>query len=286
MFALGVGDELGYQLTAPRYATVSCQYGYRLRRMVSRQETADSLILNYREQDVITTTNAPNCSGTPGTAYSAVRTGRWAFSLRTGASPQWPFMGLLAGEYRQTPGNTVWLTGRGYDLYLETGNCLLEGVPLGFVGVYGTGSTGPYSPGIDYLALNQYFTTTLGVGPSYFTDYYENNLAYYRRGNATCGQPSYFAGLLPSRTAAAAAAATLHPNPTAEAATLTLATPTPPGTVLTLLDGTGRRIWARNVAPGQTSLPIALPGQPAGLYLVQLLAPGTTPLTWKLTHEL
>ncbi|RZK29146.1 MAG: hypothetical protein EOO63_09700, partial [Hymenobacter sp.] len=137
LFALGVGDELGYQLTAPWYATVSCQHGYRLRRIVARQQTADSLVLSYREQDIITTTNAPNCSGTPGTAYSAVRTGRWAFSLRTGASPQWPFMGLLAGEYRQMPGSTVWLTGQGYDLNLSTGSCLLEAVPLRFLGVYG-----------------------------------------------------------------------------------------------------------------------------------------------------
>ncbi|RZL04824.1 MAG: hypothetical protein EOO62_20425 [Hymenobacter sp.] len=285
LFAFGVGDEVGYQLTAPWFATVSCQHGYQLRRIIARQETTDSLILTYREQDVVTTTNAPNCSGTPGTAFSAIRTGRWAFSLRTGASPQWPFMGLLAGEYRKVPGITAWLTGRGYDLELRTGSCLLEAEPMSFWGVYGAGSTGPYLPGIDYLALNQTFTTTLGVGPEYFTDYYENTLAYYRRGNVSCGQPLYFAGLLATHAARAATAATLAPNPATEAATLTLAAPAPPQAVLALTDALGRQMWHTPVATGQLKVTIPLAGTPAGLYLVQLLVPAAPPLTWKLVRQ-
>jgi hypothetical protein len=282
LFALSVGDEVGYQLTASWYATFSCQHGYRLRRIVARQQTTDSLLLSYREQDVITTTNAPNCSGIPGTAYSAIRTGRWAFSLRTGASPQWPFLGLLAGEYRRAPGTTAWLTGRGYDLEFSTGNCLLEAAPMYFWGLYGAGSTGPYLPGIDYLALNQTFTPTLGIGPDYFTDYYENTLAYYRRGNTSCGQPLYFAGLLSAHVAQATTAATLAPNPATEGTTLTLAAPAPPQATLTLTDALGRQVWSTPVATGQLDVAIPLAGTPAGLYLVQLLVPAAPPLARKL----
>jgi ABC-type dipeptide/oligopeptide/nickel transport system permease subunit len=122
------------------------------------------------------------------------------------------------------------------------------------------------------------------MGPYFFQDAYNNNLSYFRKAGAVCGSPANFATLLPSRAAEAAAAATLHPNPAADAATLTLAAPTRPGTVLSLTDALGRRLWSHEVAPSQTSLPIALSGQPAGLYLVHLTVPGSAPLTWKVQH--
>ncbi|MDJ0365749.1 hypothetical protein QMK33_11350 [Hymenobacter sp. H14-R3] len=220
-----MGDEVGYQLTAPLLATLPCESGYRLRRIGTRQLTADSLLLTYKEQDQVTTTAAPGCFSTPGTVMSTIRQDRWAFSLRTGASPQW-IMGLLAGEYRAVPGKASALfMGRGYDLQKGSGLCLNDLKPFTFSQVYG--ASRQYLPGIDYLAVNQTFSALLGVGPTYFTDYYANYLAYYCRGATSCGQPLYFAGLLPSRAAKAAAAATLAPNPAAEAATLTLATPCP-----------------------------------------------------------
>jgi len=285
LFALNVGDEVGYSLAAPWFATLACQSGYRLRRIVARQQTADSLVLAYKEQDVVTTSGVPGCSGPAGTTYSAIRAGRWAFSLRTGASPQWPFMGLLAGEYRKSATGDAWLTGQGYDLQLATGLCLNEEAALRFLGVYGPGSPGPYLPGIDYLALNQTMAPTLGVGPDYFTNYYENRLAYYRRGTTSCGQPLAFAGLLASRASQALAVATLAPNPAAGQAALALNAPSQPGTVLALTDALGRTVWRTPVAAGQLRLAVPLAGQPAGLYLVQLLAPAASPLTWKLVKE-
>jgi ABC-type dipeptide/oligopeptide/nickel transport system permease subunit len=141
-----------------------------------------------------------------------------------------------------------------------------------------------YQQGIDLAYRSYYFAGGLGVGPWRSYDSELTSLVYYRKGSVICGSPANFSTLLPSRAAEAATAATLHPNPATEAATLTLAAPTRPGTVLTLTDALGRRVWSREVAPAQTSLPIALAGQPAGLYLVQLLAPGAAPLTWKLQH--
>jgi hypothetical protein len=248
---------------------------------VARQLTADSLLLTYKEQDRVTTMAVPDCFGTPGTVISAIRQGRWAFSLRTGASPQW-ILGLLAGEYRPAPGSAKALfMGKGYDLQPGSGFCLDNPEPFTFIKLHG--AAGQYVPGLDYLAVNQVFAALLGVGPTYFADYYDNYLAYYRRGTTNCGQPLYFAGLLLTRAAQAAAA--LAPNPATEVAVLTLATPTLPGTTLALTDALGRRVWSQPVAAGQMSLAVPLAGTPAGLYLLQLLAPATAPLTWKLIKQ-
>ncbi|QKG57244.1 hypothetical protein GKZ68_11825 [Hymenobacter sp. BRD128] len=51
LFALSVGDELGYELTTYSFGSAFvCSQGYRLRRITSRQFSADSLVLTYREQ--------------------------------------------------------------------------------------------------------------------------------------------------------------------------------------------------------------------------------------------
>ena len=287
LFALSVGDEIGYELSAPLFGALQCQHGYRLRRILGRQQTADSLAFTYSEQDRVTNTLAPSCLGPPITTTSPVKRGRWAFSLRTGASPQWPFLGLLAGEYRPdvVAGSGALLVGRGYALPTGATSCLAEPEILPFLKVYGSSANASqYLPGLDFLAIGQRFGPTLGVGPIYFLDAYENSLAYYRRGAVGCGEPANYASLLPTRAALAAATATLAPNPAAETATLTLAAPAPPGTTLALTDALGRRVWSALVPAGQLALPLPLAGQPTGLYLVQLLAPGKPPLTWKLDH--
>lgn len=171
--------------------------------------------------------------------------------------------------------------GRGCVLQTGTTACLAEPEILPFLKVYGSSaSASQYLPGLDYLGITQTFGPTLGVGATYFLDYYENVLAYYRRGTVSCGQPADYAGLLPTRAALAAATASLAPNPATETATLTLAAPAPAGTTLALLDALGRRMWSAPVPPGQTAL--SLSELSAGLYLVQLLAPGAPPLAWKL----
>ena len=287
LFALNAGDEVGYELAAPLFAAIQCQHGYRLRRILSRQQTTDSLAFTYSEQDRVTNTLAPSCVGPPVTTLSPVKRGRWAFSLRTGASPQWPFLGLLAGEYRPdtVPISGALLMGRGYTLQTGPGSCLAEPEPLAFLKVYGSrADASQYQPGLDFQAVSQTFGPMLGVGPTYSLDSYENVLAYYRRGAVSCGQPADYASLLPTRAALAAATATLAPNPAAEAATLTLAAPAPAGTAWALTDALGRRVWSMPVPAGQTDLPLPVATLPAGLYVVQLFMPNMPPLTWKLAH--
>lgn len=134
------------------------------------------------------------------------------------------------------------------------------------------------------MAVNQFLSAFLGVGPTYFADYYANRLAYYRRGSVSCSQLSYFVGLLPTR-AAQAAAAILAPNPVVEATVLTLAAPASAQATLALTDALGHRVWSLPIAAGQMGLAIPPAGTPAGLYLIQLLAPATAPLTWKLIRQ-
>lgn len=290
LFNMGVGDELGYTLEVPYlWGALLCQSGYSLRRVTARTVTADSLLITYREQRIITTSSMPNCGGQPGTVLSPVQQKRWAFSLRTGASPQFPFLALLTGEYRPYTSGLSSLgalaVGGTYSLEMAGTSCLNHSSQVSFFNAYPNGGVpGQYAPGLDALGIGETYDLGAGMGPSYFQDAYNNQLTYFRKGSATCGSAINFATLLPTRAAEAAAAATLHPNPAADAATLTLAAPALPGTTLALTDALGRRVWSTVPAPGQTALSVPLSSQPAGLYLVQLLAPGAAPLTWKLVH--
>jgi hypothetical protein len=294
LFSMSAGDELGYLADVPYLGgSLLCQSGYRLRQITSRTTTADSLLITYQEQRIITTLSTPGCGGQPGTVLSPVQNGRWAFSLRTGASPQFPLLALLTGEYRPYPATSGFgilgalAVGSIYSVEYAGTLCLNYGSQVSFSNVYPVnGTPGQYAAGIDDLAVSASYDVGASMGPVFFKDGYNNRLSYFRRSGVTCGSRANFATLLPSRAAEAAAAATLHPNPASEAATLTLATPTRLGTTLTLTDALGRRVWSHEVAPGQTVLPIALAGQPTGLYLVQLRAPGAAPLTWKLNHGL
>lgn len=281
VFALNVGDELGYSYSELNPFNLPCYSGTRLRRIMSRQQTADSLVITYQEQDRIV-----NTCGTS-TVLTPVKQMRWAFSLRTGASPQFSYLGLLTGEYRPAAPASGTLTlymGQGYQTPTSGIACLADSRIEPFLAMYG--GSPYYQQGIDLAYRSYFFAGGLGVGPWRSYDSESTNLVYYRKGNVVCGSPANFSTLLPSRAAEAAAVATLHPNPASEAATLTLAAPTRPGTSLALTDALGRRVWSSQVAPGQTVLPIPLTSQPAGLYLVQLLAPGAAPLTWKLNHGL
>ncbi|QKG57245.1 hypothetical protein GKZ68_11830 [Hymenobacter sp. BRD128] len=146
---------------------------------------------------------------------------------------------------------------------------------------------GQYESGVDDAAYVYEFSASLGLGPITLgsSPNYSNSLTYYKRNGITCGQPGNFAGLLPTRAAQAAATATLAPNPATEQATLALAAPSAPGAVLALTDALGRTLWRMPVAAGQLRVAVPLAGQPAGLYLVQLLVPAASPFTWKLVKE-
>lgn len=290
LFALNAGDELGYDLVdyAVGSGALICSQGYMLRRITSRQLTADSLIVSYNEQQRTTTSGAPGCSSA-GTLVSSARAGRWAISRRTGRSPQFLPFTLLTGEYTASSASALptLLMGRNVATRASDGRCLAGAQIISFVPMYPyQNQPSTYYGGLDDAAYRHEFAPTLGVGPitlgsSINRDY---SLTYYSHNGSACGSRANFTTLLPNRAAVAAAAATLHPNPAGSVATLTLTTPTPPGTVLTLTDALGRCVWSSEVALGQTVLPLPLANQPAGLYLVQLVLPGAAPLTWRLQH--
>ncbi|MGI4742969.1 MAG: T9SS type A sorting domain-containing protein [Janthinobacterium lividum] len=280
IFALNVGDEVGYELGDVAMFSPACYTGYGLRRIVARQLTADSLILTYRSQDRIT--NTTWCGST--TVLNPIYQHRWAFSLRTGNSPQFPYMGLLAGEYRIAYANPMALyMGQGYQAAANNSACITGTQTQPFLEVHGVGPY--YQPGIDAGYRDYALASGLGAGLYQTTSLDYTRLVYYRKGGVSCGQAANFATLLPSRAAQSADAATLHPNPATDAATLSLVTPTQPGSVLQLIDALGRRVQSTELAPGQTILSIPLASQSTGLYLVQLLAPGAAPLTWKLHKQ-
>lgn len=287
LFVLGAGDELGYQLTdyAVGSGSFVCSQGYRLLRITSRQVTADSLLLSYNSQTRTSTGGGPGC-GTANTSISSVSTGRWAFSLRTGRSTQFPYLAPLTNEYRLATGTTLFM---GRNPTTRASGCQTNASIIAFAPMYPyQNQADVYYGGLDNAAYLYELSSSLGVGPITLGSSIDHNyiLTYYNRGGVVCGSKVDFATLLPSRAALAAAAATLHPNPATDAATLTLTEPTKPGSTLILTDALGRQVWRTAVAANQTVLPIPLANQPAGLYLVQLLLPGGAPLTWKLNHGL
>ncbi len=289
LFVLNVGDELGYDLIDYAFgAGLVCSWGYMLRRITGRQLTADSLVLRFSQQRRATISGAPGCSAA-GTTVSSVSTGRWAISLRTGRSAQFSPFTLLTGEYTvvgPTSSPTL-LIGRSVGTRAAGNGCLSGAQIIGFVPMYPyQNQANVYVGGLDDAAYLNEFTSSLGLGPITISSTINRDysLTYYSRNGVTCGSRANFATLLPSRAAQAAAAATLYPNPATDAATLTLNEPTRPGSMLVLTDALGRRVWDMALVPSQTVLSIPLTNQPAGLYLVQLLAPGSAPLTWKLQH--
>ena len=301
LFSLGAGDELGYLEDPFTILPASCFTGVLLRRILSRRQTPDSLVLTYQEQERRQNFGAPGCGSSAGTVTYPVGRGRWAFSLRTGKSPQFSALPLLTGEY--APGSP---TNSFAGLVMGNAISSLPGsgafachapLQIGYQRVYlnqpGVPSGG-YSPGLDYLAWQQWFGVASQATPTQTGLGELGNpnqiLSYVRRAGAggaapyTCGNPLVFADLLPTRAAQAAAVATLYPNPAADAATLLLAAPARPESVLRLTDALSRTLWTAAVPTGQTTVRVPLAGQPAGLYLVHLSSPTTT-TTWKLTHE-
>lgn len=287
------GDELGYETRPIMSSGIDCYNEKILRRILSRQQTADSLIYTFQQQSIRTQLNAPGCYSSPGTTTSAVVTLRLAASLRTGkwrGSPGSSHLtpreaDLLAYEYRPgilLPAQSV-IMGHPVVASRSSGNCG-GWAPLRQQVLYsgsGTNSS-TYYPGLDNLAWEQLLTGGNGVAQQY-----ETTLQYFRltiQGIVkTCGTRTDFGTLLPSRTAAAATFR-LYPNPAATAVTLELAAPAGAGTRLMLLDMAGRPVWKAEVAAGKTQAQVPLAAQPAGLYLVRLEQPGSAPVVVRVLH--
>lgn len=286
LFTTQPGDELGYEANPFNISPFGGSRSHTLRRVLTRQQRSDSLVLTFQQQTRTELFATPTSSGS--VQISPVGRERWAFSLRTGKSVQFPGLPLLTGEYVPWSASTQspYYVGRGITVSSSVG-CGGSGQYLSFIGLFpGFGApTGQFSTGID-IGWRQEFSLALGLGYVYTADGVA--LVYYRRSTGsplTCGSPMSFASLLPTRAGQAAAVATLAPNPVAEATTLTLAQPARSGTTLRLTDALGRAVWRAPVAAGQTAVAIPLVGQPAGLYLLHLNGPDGTAASWKLHHE-
>ena len=272
LFDFQPGDRLGYEITPISFSGPTCTTDFMLRVIQSRQVTSDSLRYTYQEQ---TRTVAYGCYGTPGTSDGPVRTGRLAFSLRTGRSPQYVALALLSGEYRAVPNRvSILVVGRG--LSLANGTGCFGGSNVGYQQLYST-SGGICSFPTDF-GWSQTFAPQSGLGDIVTYDGSIGTLLTYAQrrtpgGPAACGSPTSFATLLPTRAAQAATIATLHPNPAAEAATLTLAQPARAGSFLRLTDALGRSVWSAPVPAGQSVVVVPLAGQPAGTTCCTSLPP-------------
>lgn len=287
LFAMQPGDELGYVQEPFSYGLL-CERSYILRRVLTRQLTADSLVFTFLEQRQRQTFGAPGCGAPAGTALLPARRGRLAMALRTGRSRQYEALPLLSGEYQPyaSPEQGWLLTGR-----LRQGDgsgapvCAAgTGLALQAVRLYpDAGTPGIYRLGLDVLGETQAFAPGLGAVRDF-----DITLEYFRWASGsplTCGPAANYATLLPTRAAQAAAAFAVFPNPAGAAATVALGAPAQPGTRLTLRDALGRTVWETALAPGQARAAVPLAGQPTGLYLVQLEAPGAAPVAQRITKE-
>lgn len=281
------GDELGYQYTQFTINPIGCGSGSVLRRVLTRQLTADSLTYICQEQSRTVYSGAPGCLQS-GTTVSPVSRVRLSASLRTG---QWrdtsidrlsPLRApLLSYAYQQLPFNTVLM---GYPVVSNRpgGDCGGTAVLQTEV-LYNRTGIG-YTPGLD--ALNQQTMSAPGVG---FVRDLEYQLAYTRRNingtTQTCGARTNFATLLPVKAGRAAATFQLYPNPAGSSATLTLAGPARAATTIRLLDALGRTVSTQQLPAGQSGVLLPLQALAAGVYVVEVQAAGELPQHLRLQLE-
>ena len=273
------GDEFGYTDRSQITATAACTAYLSLSRIVSRQQTADSLIYTQYSQSAKIENDLPHCPSPLTVTYSATALRRSAYALRPTPNGSYNTAGLLTYGYQQVSTSSLVVV-------LPTSSSSTCGATR-----YATPSlllvrlanSAAFVPLSDYPIISRLLTGLGNVQSG------SNALTYsykHLAGNAlTCGSSQPYATLLPTRAAQAAQVATLHPNPATTLATLTLAAAAPAGTTLTLTNALGRQCWSQPVAAGQTTLAVPVAGLPTGLYLVQLALPGQPALTWKLTTD-
>ncbi|PJJ58924.1 T9SS type A sorting domain-containing protein [Hymenobacter chitinivorans] len=276
------GNELGYYREPLIYSTFACYTGQSLRRVLTRQLTADSLIYTFQQQSSVTYSSAPNCGGTGFPTVSPVQVVRLAASLRTGrwaggSRPNGALIpagaDLLAYEYRVMPGasNTVLL---GYPVVTTptgSGTCsapaLLRQQEL-YRNRSGNGTYAEF-PAIDLAGWKQELSPGVGI-----LRQSEQQLTYSRRtangADQICGSRTSFGTLLPTKAAQAAALMALFPNPAAELVTLRLAQAPAAATTVRLLDKLGRCVLVRDLQAGQLELNLPLHEVAAGLYIVEV----------------
>ncbi|OWP63672.1 hypothetical protein CDA63_07725 [Hymenobacter amundsenii] len=297
------GDELGYYIERLAFGgSLICEATNLLQRVVSRQQTPDSLIYVVRYQSRTRTSGAPGCSPA-GTTFQPAATARFAASLRTG---QWQskFSGavgpsadaqLLAYEWTAWAGATT-VARMGHPVVASRRSpsacgprAALRTQSLYRMRIRGeatyeeTYSTYPF---IDAFGREELLNFGLGVVT--IAQDYQTKLVYYRRtssaGTTTCGIREPFDLLLAASDKAVAAGVRLYPNPTATTATLELPAPTAATARLILLHVTGRTIRTQRLPAGAMRTEVNVAGLPAGLYLVRLEQPGSLPVLLRLQH--
>ena len=296
-FDVQVGDEFGYEETDVMTG-FSCWTNTLLRRVTARRQTADSLIITYLEQSKRHQLNGGPCGGTngpPATTVNPTTTQRWAVALagnqlQTSSSVlQLGILQLLTGEYAYvnispSTGNGRLMMGRPLTYPPTTALSCAGGIrSIRYIPLY-RGATDQFQPGVDAAAWSLDYT------PGLTRSREQNNFLTYSRRTvngqtATCGSAISFVGLLPSRAAQAAAVFSLYPNPAQATATLQLHEPAAAHTTLCLRDALGRAVWQHGLSAGQRSAEVPLADLPAGIYLVQLAAPGEAPVSLRLVKE-
>ncbi|GAB3831929.1 hypothetical protein GCM10028821_22670 [Hymenobacter jeollabukensis] len=281
------GDELGY--AAEDYGAFPCYRDYELRRILTRQQTADSLIYTYLTQTEYNRAGGPNNNPCGPTAYynlTSPRVERLAVPLRRPALTRQSdylshaSLSLLTYEYAWTTNALL----MGEAVRSGSGSCQLNGrLLVAYARMYGAGA-GIYTYGVDAAGGTHEYAVGVGETRRFYW-----LLQYYRKllpngSYATCGTRTNFNTLLPSREARSAARLQLYPNPATHEATLRLQQPTPAETSLTLLDALGRQVRQQRLDRGATQATVPLTGLSAGLYVVQLQLPGEAPLVLRLQH--
>lgn len=292
------GNELGYYREPLIYSSFACYTGQLLRRVLTRQLTADSLIYTFQQQSTITYSSAPGCNGNGLPTVFPVQVVRLAASLRTG---QWAgsfgintilipaAADLLAYEYRAVPGSPSRVL-LGYPVITTSSggnNCnapaLLQQQELYRAS---NGSAGyNEDPAVDLAGWKQRIGPGVGI-----TRQSEQQLTYSRRTvngtDLTCGSRVSFGTLLPTKAAQRLATFELYPNPAAESATLRLAGAAQAATTVRLLDNLGRAVRTEQLTTGQTELTLALHNLAPGLYLLEVQTGHAAAQYLKLQHSL
>ncbi|NVO86250.1 T9SS type A sorting domain-containing protein [Hymenobacter terrestris] len=297
------GDELGYYREELSFGgSLICESTSLLQRIISRQQTPDSLIYIVRYQSRTQTSGAPGCSAAgvtfqpPTTVRQAasLRTGQWRTSLGGAVEPsgyvqllayEWPaaraspvgiFMGHPIVPSRKSGGTCgPTATLRTQELFRIRGG--MEDIYLPYFSFDWAGRNELLNAGLGVVQLQQGYGQKL-------------QLTYYRRtssaGTTTCGSHEPFGLLLSAAPGSVAAPGVrLYPNPAATTATLELPAPSTAPAHLTLLNATGQTLRTQQLPAGTTRAPVALDGLPAGLYLVRLEQPGKLPVVLRLQHE-
>ncbi|MBT2558015.1 T9SS type A sorting domain-containing protein [Hymenobacter sp. ISL-91] len=294
------GDELGYYDEQRSFGgSLICEATNLLQRVISRQQTPDSLIYVVRYQSRTRTSGAPGCmpAGTtfqpPSTARLAasLRTGQW--QLRFGAVGPSPDAQLLAYEWTAQPDpNAAMRMGLPVVARRQGASACSVAAPLGtqrlYRAYYGDPETYLSYPFLDNAGVRELLG--YGVGVVRIESGSEVELTYYRRTSSTgvtttCGTREPFDLLLSAPGQAAVAGVRLYPNPAAATATLELPAPTTAAARLTLLNITGQAVQTQLLPASTTRAKLALAGLPAGLYLVRLEQPGSPPLVLRLQHN-